>query len=107
MTSSTATAFIDTIELPAPGTKQRFSLTFSAPALAGWTWTGTVIRGANSGPRLALISGVHPTEYPAIEANIRLTRQIDPGELHGTIISLPIIDVPAFATRSPFVCPID
>ena len=107
MTSSAPTAFIDTIELPAPETKQRFNLTFSTRALAGWTWNGTVIRGAHDGPRLALISGVHPTEYPAIEANIRLTRQIDPGELHGTIVSLPIIDVPAFYTRSPFVCPID
>ena len=56
---------------------------------------------------MALISGVHPAEYPAIESNIRFTRNLDPSRLRGTVVSLPLIDVPAFLPRSPFVCPID
>jgi predicted deacylase len=27
--------------------------------------------------------------------------------LSGTIVSLPLLDVPAFLERTPFVCPID
>jgi hypothetical protein len=57
---------IDEIPMPAPGTKQRGRLRFSHSMLKDWSWPYTVIRGANDGPRLALISGVHPTEYPAI-----------------------------------------
>src|SRR5688500_18360571 len=98
---------IDRIELPAAGTKQRGRLRFSHPMLADWSWPVTVIRGATDGPRLALISGVHPTEYPAIEANCRLARRLDPASLRCTIVALPLIDVPAFLPLSPFVCPID
>ncbi len=98
---------LDTIEFPKPGTVRRGNLRFSHPDLADWTWPYTVVRGASDGPHVALISGVHPAEYPAIEANIRFTRSLDPARLRGTVVSLPLIDVPAFLPRSPFVCPID
>jgi predicted deacylase len=98
---------VDTIAFPAPGTVRRGTLTFSHPDLAEWSWPYTVVRGAEDGPQVALISGVHPAEYPAIEANIRFTRALDPARLRGTVVSLPIIDMPAFLPRTPFVCPID
>src|SRR4051812_18345575 len=98
---------LDEIPLPAPGTVRRGSLRFSHPDLAEWSWPFTVVRGAQDGPRVALTSGVHPAEYPAIESNIRFTRSLDPAGLRGTVVSLPLIDVPAFLPRSPFVCPID
>ncbi|HEU0115700.1 MAG TPA: succinylglutamate desuccinylase/aspartoacylase family protein [Thermomicrobiales bacterium] len=98
---------LDEIGLPAPGTVRRGMLRFSQPALADYAWPYAVVRGASDGPRLALISGVHPAEYPAIEANIRVTRALDPAQLRGTVVSLPLIDVPAFLPRTPFVCPID
>jgi uncharacterized protein len=97
----------DTITFPDPGTVRRGALRFSHPALADWSWPYTVVRGAEDGPHLALISGVHPAEYPAIEGNIRFTRNLDPAKLRGTVVSLPIIDMPAFLPRSPFVCPVD
>jgi predicted deacylase len=98
---------VDAIPMPAPGVKQRGTLRFSHPDLAAWSWPFTVTRGHEDGPRLALISGVHPAEYPAIEGNIRFTRALDPAQLRGTVVSLPLIDVPAFLPRTPFVCPID
>ena len=98
---------LDAIELPPAGTVRRGRLRFSQPALAEWSWPYTAISGAADGPRLALISGVHPAEYPAIEANIRVTRSLDPSQLRGSVVSLPLIDVPAFLPRTPFVCPID
>lgn len=97
----------DVIAFPEPGTVRRGALRFSHPALADWSWPYTVVRSAEDGPHLALISGVHPAEYPAIEANIRFTRSLDPAKLRGTVVSLPIVDVPAFLPRTPFVCPID
>jgi predicted deacylase len=97
----------DKIEFPASGTVRRGTLRFSHPDLAEWSWPYTVVRGAQDGPRVSLISGVHPAEYPAIEGNIRFTRALDPARLRGTVVSLPLIDVPAFLPRSPFVCPID
>jgi hypothetical protein len=98
---------LDTIAFPDPGTVRRGNLRFSHPDLMEWTWPYTVVRGAEDRPYLALISGVHPAEYPAIESNIRFTRNLDPSRLRGTVVSLPLIDVPAFLPRSPFVCPID
>ncbi|MBL8126331.1 MAG: succinylglutamate desuccinylase/aspartoacylase family protein [Thermomicrobiales bacterium] len=98
---------LDGIELPAPGTVRRGTLRFSHPTLAEWAWPYTVVRGVEDGPRVALISGVHPAEYPAIEGNIRATRSLDPSTMRGTVISLPLIDVPAFLPRTPFVSPID
>lgn len=98
---------VDQIELPAPGTKQRGVLRFANPRLKDWSWPYIVIRGHEDGPRLALISGVHPAEYPAIEANIRLARDLDPAALRGTVVSMPVVDVPAFLPRTPFVCPLD
>jgi uncharacterized protein len=98
---------LDGIELPAPGTVRRGTLRFSHPMLAEWSWPYTVIRGAEDGPRIALISGVHPAEYPAIEGNIRATRSLDPATMRGTVVSLPLIDVPAFLPRTPFVSPVD
>ncbi|MDQ3227019.1 MAG: succinylglutamate desuccinylase/aspartoacylase family protein, partial [Chloroflexota bacterium] len=86
---------------------RRGNLRFSHPDLADWSWPYTVVRGASDGPQVALISGVHPAEYPALESNIRFTRSLDPARLSGTVVSLPVIDVPAFLPRSPFVCPID
>jgi len=98
---------LDTIAFPEPGTVRRGTLRFSHSDLMEWSWPYTVVRGAQDGPHVALISGVHPAEYPAIESNIRFTRNLDPSRLRGTVVSLPIIDVPAFLPRSPFVCPID
>lgn len=86
---------------------RRGELRFSHPTLADWSWPYTIVRGATDGPRVALISGVHPAEYPAIEGNIRVTRSLDPATLRGAVISLPLIDVPAFLPRTPFVNPFD
>jgi uncharacterized protein len=98
---------LDAIELPPAGTVRRGTLRFSHPSLAEWAWPYTAVRGAADGPTLALLSGVHPAEYPAIEANIRVMRALDPSLLRGSVVSLPLVDLPAFLPRTPFVCPID
>ena len=98
---------VDKPPLPAPGEKRRGVLRFSHPTLAGWEWPFVVARGLEDGPAIALTSGVHAGEYPPIAANIRFMRDLDPARLRGSIVSIPIVDPPAFYARSAFVCPID
>src|SRR5829696_4241990 len=76
---------LDTIAFPEPGTVRRGDLRFSHPDLMEWTWPYTVIRGTEDGPHVALISGVHPAEYPAIESNIRFTRNLDPSRCRSSM----------------------
>ncbi|HEV2529274.1 MAG TPA: succinylglutamate desuccinylase/aspartoacylase family protein [Thermomicrobiales bacterium] len=98
---------VDLLELPEAGTIRRGFLAFSHPALAGMRWPYTIVRGRDDGPRVVVTAGVHPTEYPAIEASIRLTRGLDPATLRGTVIVLPLVNLPSFLTRTPFVSPLD
>ena len=50
---------------------------------------------------------MHGGEYPAVEAVIRLSAMLKPAELSGTVILMPVLNLPAFWSRSMFVCPVD
>src|SRR5437868_9898563 len=65
------------------------------------------ITGAKPGPVLFVNAGVHGGEYPAVEAVIRLSNTLDPKKIAGAVILMPVMNLPAFRTRTPFVCPID
>jgi uncharacterized protein len=65
------------------------------------------VSGAKSGPVLFVNAGVHGAEYAAIEAVIRLGKTLDPQAISGTVILMPVLNLPAFRSRTPFVCPID
>lgn len=67
----------------------------------------TVIHGVEPGPVLGIIAGVHAVEYAGIVTCMRLGNEIDPKTLKGTVILVPVVNVPAFETRTPFVNPID
>jgi len=66
-----------------------------------------VIHGGRPGPTLCLTGGVHATEYPGQTAVRELARQLDPAGLAGTVIAVPVVNLPMFAGRTPFVSPID
>ncbi len=65
------------------------------------------VTGVKPGPILFVNAGVHGGEYPAVEAVIQLGKTLDPKEISGTVILMPVLNLPAFRTRTPFVCPID
>ncbi len=98
---------IDELGMPEPGTVRRGYLTFSHPSLAGMRWPYTIVRGRSDGPRVAITAGVHPTEYPAIEAAVRLARGLDPAAVTGTVVVFPLVNLPSFVTRPPIVSPLD
>ncbi len=66
-----------------------------------------VINGAHAGPTLALISGVHGTEYASIVALAQLSARVDPSELSGTLIILPLLNVASYRQKVVHVNPVD
>lgn len=67
----------------------------------------TIVKGSSDGPTLCLTAGMHPTEYAGIDAVIRICRQIEPEDLIGTIIGVPVVNMPGFEKRAAHVNPID
>src|SRR5438876_7413777 len=91
-----------------PGTTQRHLIKLPGAALAKDESRPVIsITGAKPGPVLFVNAGVHGGEYPAIEAVIRLSNTLDPKKIAGTVILMPVMNLPAFRARTPFVCPID
>jgi len=66
-----------------------------------------VIHGAKPGPVLAVAAGAHGSEYASIVAVEMLIDAVKPDELSGTLILLPIINVPSFEKITQHVNPID
>ncbi|MGH9400339.1 MAG: succinylglutamate desuccinylase/aspartoacylase family protein [Thermoanaerobaculia bacterium] len=66
-----------------------------------------VIHGAKSGPVLALVSGAHGTEYASIVAVSKLVQLLDPAQLSGTVILVPLVNVPSFEQKVVHVNPVD
>jgi predicted deacylase len=66
-----------------------------------------VVNGAKPGPVLALISGAHGTEYASIIAVERLITLLDPAQISGTVILLPLVNIPSFEQKVPHVNPVD
>jgi len=66
-----------------------------------------LINGNEAGPTLVVTAGVHAAEYASIAAALDLGRSLMPADLHGRIIVVPVMNVPAFGSRSIYVCPLD
>ena len=66
-----------------------------------------VIQGAKTGPVLALVAGSHGTEYASIIALEKLIDRIDPAEVSGTVILLPLVNIASFEQKVPHVNPVD
>src|SRR6476646_7406542 len=99
---------IPLLEALKPGTTQRHLVKLPGSALANDEARAVItITGANPGPILFVNGGLHGGEYPAIEAVIRLGKKLEPQKISGTVILMPVLNLPAFRNRRPFVCPID
>jgi len=66
-----------------------------------------VVGEAGDGPHLTVIAGVHGAEYASIAAARALLAELRPADLAGTVTVAPIINLPAFWARTPFVVPFD
>ncbi|HET9712305.1 MAG TPA: M14 family metallopeptidase, partial [Pyrinomonadaceae bacterium] len=66
-----------------------------------------VIHGAKPGPVLALVAGSHGTEYASIIALEKLIGMLNPADISGTVIVVPLINIPSFEQKVPHVNPVD
>src|SRR5262245_32308996 len=74
---------------------------------AGYDIAVAVVHGARPGPVLAIVPGAHGTEYASIVSVSRLIDKVDPSQLAGTLILVPLVNVASFERMVPHVNPID
>ncbi|MEM8982390.1 MAG: succinylglutamate desuccinylase/aspartoacylase family protein, partial [Pseudomonadota bacterium] len=67
----------------------------------------TVVNGAEAGPVLALIAGVHGSEYAPILAMQQVAGDLQAEQLAGAVIIVHIANLPSFQRRTIYVGPHD
>ncbi len=75
--------------------------------LAGLAVPVAEVAGAADGPTLTVIAGVHGCEYAAMAGVRRWIAALATRKLRGLVRAVPVLNVTAFAARSPFVVPED
>ena len=91
----------------APGQKADGYIDVPAGVDAGTNIPVVVVNGAKPGPVLALVTGAHGTEYVSIIAVEKLIDELDPAQISGTVILLPLVNIASFEQKVPHVNPID
>lgn len=66
-----------------------------------------LISGAENGKTFTIMAGIHGMEYPTILSLLEIQHEIDPKQLKGNLIIIPIVNTVPFFKRVPFVNPID
>src|SRR4051812_15011272 len=89
----------------APGQKSTGYLEVPAGFDAATNIPVIVINGEKRGPVLALVSGAHGTEYTSIIALEKLINLLDPSQITGTVILVPLVNIPSFEQKVPHVNP--
>src|SRR3989440_1820729 len=119
-----ATAILAFVFVGAAAAQERTKFTVgTATAARGQKATGTievpagsdaalsipvaVFHGAKPGPVLALVAGAHGTEYTSIIALEKLIGLLNPAEISGTVIIVPLINIQSFEQKVPHVNPVD
>src|SRR4029079_8896717 len=74
---------------------------------AGLSIPVAVVHGAKPGRVLALVAGSHGTEYTSIIALEKLIGLLNPADISGTVIVVPLINIPSFEQKVPHVNPVD
>src|SRR5919204_2316454 len=91
---------IGPLTLPAAGEKATGFFTFDDPLLGKYQWPYFAVVGREAGLKFLLTAGIHAAEYTGTLAAIRLGQRLDPAHVRGTIVVLPLLNVPGFFERS-------
>src|SRR5438445_8929518 len=75
--------------------------------LGKYEWPYFAVVGAHDGPTFLLTAGIHAAEYTGVLAAIRLGRALQPADVQGTIVIIPLLNRPGFFERSVYVNPED
>ena len=60
-----------------------------------------VIKGASEGPTFVVTAGLYPLEYCGVEAAGRLYKNINPKNLSGKLVIIPVVNMPILQFRTP------
>ncbi|HYM25531.1 MAG TPA: M14 family metallopeptidase [Vicinamibacterales bacterium] len=74
---------------------------------AGYDIPVAVVHGAAPGPVLAVVAGSHGSEYASIVAVQELIGTVRPADVAGTLVLVPIVNIPSFDKITPHVNPTD
>ena len=66
-----------------------------------------LINGREDGPRVGITAGIHGSEYVSIEAARRVGTELDPGDVRGSLIIVPIANTTAFQRRAIYTSGLD
>jgi hypothetical protein len=66
-----------------------------------------ILNGSQEGKTLGLLGGTHGTEFASIEAVIRAIQDLNPKEMRGVVLAVPVVNGPQFEHRSAFLSPFD
>ena len=105
--AQTRTTFTVGTATAARGQKATGAIEVPAGVDAALSIPVAVFHGAKPGPVLALVSGAHGTEYASIIALEKLISSLNPTEISGTVIVVPLINIPSFEQKVPHVNPVD
>jgi predicted deacylase len=89
------------------GQKATGTIEVPAGVDAGLSIPVALVHGAKPGPVLTVVAGSHGTEYASIIAVERLIAGLDPAAISGTVILVPLVNVPSFVHKVPHVNPVD
>lgn len=95
------------VPAPGPGQAAQGGVEWGDPLLRGWEWPYVAVRGARPGRAVLVTAGIHGSEYPSIDAAVRLAASLDPADISGQVLVLPLMNPAAFWERTPYVSPID
>ncbi len=90
-----------------PGQKSTGYLEVPAGVDAATNIPVVIVRGTKPGPTIALVSGAHGTEYTSIIAIEKLISALDPSQISGTVILVPLVNIASFEQKVPHVNPLD
>src|SRR5437588_6099683 len=91
----------------ARGQKATGAIEVPAGIDAGLSIPVAVFHGAKPGRVLALVAGAHSTEYTSIIALEKLIGTLNPVEISGTVIIVPLINIQSFEQKVPHLNPVD
>lgn len=66
-----------------------------------------LVNGEDDGPTLVVTAGVHAAEYASIAGALEFGRALEPKNLRGRVIVVPVMNGPSFTARSIYMCPLD
>jgi predicted deacylase len=91
----------------ARGQKATGIIAVPAGSDAGTNIAVAVVHGSRPGPVMALVAGAHGTEYASIIALEKLIALLEPAQLSGTVVIVPLVNVESFEHKVPHLNPVD